>query len=214
MAWKITDLTRYVTSSSDYPDGDIKDNPNGTLVNKRFMTDLIQTIHRAMRLAGITPNSQPDNVTNGYQVAEAFGIEAWKNLGTTLTVAVDSGTITVQTSDIVYNRCQLVGRTFKWQIFLKDFTITGSPNIITIALPAFITAASPTGLELEFAAPIHYQTNSFNANQNKILATQFINSGPLGNHLIAIVNGDNTAFASGTDDRVISINIEAELVPQ
>lgn len=74
MAYKITDFVRFVAVSADYPRGDIKDNPAGTLVNRTMMTDIVQLFSKIMADAGITPNSLPDNVTNGYQLKDALDL--------------------------------------------------------------------------------------------------------------------------------------------
>lgn len=74
MAYRITDLVRFVAASADYPRGDIKDNPAGTLVNRTMMTDMIQLFSKLMDDAGITPNGLPDNVTNGYQLKDALDL--------------------------------------------------------------------------------------------------------------------------------------------
>lgn len=72
MAHAITELTRSVAGSADYPNGDIADNPDGTLVNRMMLTDLLQTFQKLMIDAGITPNGLDDNTTNGYQYIQAL----------------------------------------------------------------------------------------------------------------------------------------------
>jgi len=57
-------------STSDYPDGVIVDENLGTIgtaVSELLYGDIIQAMHKLKRLMGITPNSQPDNESNGYQ---------------------------------------------------------------------------------------------------------------------------------------------------
>ncbi len=75
MALKISDFDGTVVApGGDYPFGDIKNIPSGTRANRKMLDDMIQFFQKAMDLAGITPNSLPDNVTNGYQLIDAvFG---------------------------------------------------------------------------------------------------------------------------------------------
>lgn len=66
----------------NYPDGRVRDNDgtnNGTGVNRSVYGDIHSTISKLMRLYAITPNSLPDNETNGYQIIDAFRGLASKN---------------------------------------------------------------------------------------------------------------------------------------
>ena len=70
-------------ASSDYPNGRIK-NKNltsgapGTPVVEELYGDIIQFFQKLMIEAGLSPNDIPDNVTNGYQLFQAF-LENVKN---------------------------------------------------------------------------------------------------------------------------------------
>ena len=72
------------TATTAYPDGLIVDNASGitgTAVTEILYGDLIQTVHKLRRLAGITPNSLPDNETNGFQFLTALlrqGLPYWQ----------------------------------------------------------------------------------------------------------------------------------------
>lgn len=60
---------------SDYPYGDIKDKTNteqGTDANREVISDHFQFFERMFALSGITANGLPDNLTNGFQLYEAF----------------------------------------------------------------------------------------------------------------------------------------------
>lgn len=73
MAYEIADLDGGVEApSSDYPWGSIKNQPSGTRVNRKLLTDTVQFFQQAMSVCAITPNSLPDNVTNGYQYMRAM----------------------------------------------------------------------------------------------------------------------------------------------
>lgn len=67
-----------------YPDGLIVDNASGitgTAVTEILYGDLIQTVHKLRRLAGITANNTPDNETNGFQFLTALlrqGLPYWQ----------------------------------------------------------------------------------------------------------------------------------------
>lgn len=77
--------------SSEYPYGNIKDDDgtgNGTPVDTEVYADIHQTIERIMFYAkglGITPNGQPDNAYNGFQIFEAmakiFGLKKEIDIG-------------------------------------------------------------------------------------------------------------------------------------
>jgi len=59
------------TPSSAYPDGRIIDQAGvipGTALTEMLYGDLIQTIHKIIRIASINPNNQPDNEANGFQL--------------------------------------------------------------------------------------------------------------------------------------------------
>lgn len=206
MAFNISDFTRPVAAGGDYPYGDIADNPSGTLVNRTMMTDVVQTMQRAMAQAGITPNGTEDNSANGFQVAQALGLEAWTNLGTTL-IAPDTntGSVTVQSGDIIYNRYRLVGRTFQWKIQLQTVTVAGSPTQIVFTLPAAIT-----GMGLTFANDLEVETNSYD--QQAVACRTTLNvSGGFGTNKIILSRLDGTAFQNGTNDQWYHINIHTEL---
>lgn len=75
MAYKITDFDNYIPVSGTYPFGDIKDNDgtgNGTSLNRKNLADIFQFFQGIMSLGGITPNSLPDNETNGSQLPQAL----------------------------------------------------------------------------------------------------------------------------------------------
>jgi hypothetical protein len=73
MALEIADFNGTVVApGGDYPFGDIKDAPSGTVVDKAMMDDMIQFFQKLMSNGAITPNNLPDNVTNGYQLIDAL----------------------------------------------------------------------------------------------------------------------------------------------
>ena len=150
MAHPISDFTRAVAAGGDYPYGDIKDVPGGTLVNRTMLTDLVQTVQRAMALAGITPNGDDDNDANGYQVAQALGLEAWTTANNVAIVANTAPTGSMSAVTYAYNKYKLVGKTLHWQMRLTGVTIAGSPTSFNIDAPDDIAALG-----------IDWQNNSF-----------------------------------------------------
>lgn len=73
MARKITDFDgSTIAVGGAYPFGDIKDNPSGTVVNRKSNADMQQFFQKIMFEANITPNSLPENSTNGWQLVNAL----------------------------------------------------------------------------------------------------------------------------------------------
>jgi len=73
MARKITDFNGTVVAvGGAYPYGDIKDNPSGTIIDRKSNADLQQFFQKLADSAGITLNSLADNSTNGFQLTEAL----------------------------------------------------------------------------------------------------------------------------------------------
>ena len=72
--YNFSDLDGHVLSpNSDYPQGNYNDDPdNGTRANVKMFTDFGQFLSKLLAVNGTTPNGLPDNVTNGYQVFDAF----------------------------------------------------------------------------------------------------------------------------------------------
>lgn len=157
MAHLITELTRSVAGSADYPNGDIKDNPDGTLVNRMMLTDLLQTFQKLMIDAGITPNGLDDNTTNGYQYIQGianmntlFVEDAgdWVDAGTPVVTRIGS-TITIGT--VNFNRYKILGKTLIWQ-FSFEVTIVGTPTALLLDYPAFMASG-----DVDLRNPAHTQ---------------------------------------------------------
>jgi hypothetical protein len=73
MARKITDYNGTVVAvGGAYPYGDVKDNPSGTIIDRKSNADLQQFFQKLADSAGITLNSLADNSTNGFQLTEAL----------------------------------------------------------------------------------------------------------------------------------------------
>jgi hypothetical protein len=74
MAVGIQNFPNIVPANADYLDGDIKDAPSGTPVNRSTNGDIQQFFAKLLRVAGITPNGLRDNETNGYQLFDALQV--------------------------------------------------------------------------------------------------------------------------------------------
>jgi len=74
MAIGIPNYPNIIPADADYLDGDIKDAPSGTPVNRATNGDIQQFFAKIMREASITPNGLRDNESNGYQLYEALEI--------------------------------------------------------------------------------------------------------------------------------------------
>lgn len=149
MAHEITELTRSVAPSADYPWGDLKDNPNGTLANRMMFTDMMQTMQKLMDLAGITPNGSDDNTSNGYQLIQALadfntlsvaGGE-WVAGGSVGFLANNDPVGSYTGITYTYNKYKLFGKTLIWQLSVSG-TIAGSPTSFVISPPAALAADS------------------------------------------------------------------------
>lgn len=200
MAYNFSDLTNAVAASSDYPNGDIKDNPGGTLVNRAMLTDMLQTLHRAMILAGITPNGDPDNVTNGYQMADALGLEAWKDGPDPLGFSTPSGG-SISGGTVGYNKIKTVGKTFYWQLRLVNATIASSPTLIVLDSP-FNTANFP-------ADSMQFNGIYNNGTTSSLLIVSL--NGPTGFGQIQFRLAGGAAFTNGTTNQSFYFNIMGEL---
>lgn len=79
-----------------WPYGELRDNPgdnSGTPVNEELVSDVMQLMEVVMADAGITANGQLDNLTNGFQLYQAF-IEFVRNKQATES---DKGTAEIAT---------------------------------------------------------------------------------------------------------------------
>jgi hypothetical protein len=72
MATGIQNFPNIIPADADYLDGDIKDAPSGTPVNRSTNGDIQQFFAKLLRVAGITPNGLRDNESNGYQLYDAL----------------------------------------------------------------------------------------------------------------------------------------------
>lgn len=130
-----------VAPGGDYPFGDVKDQPGGTLVDRKFTDDGLQFFQKLMNLAGITPSGNPDNVSNGYQIQQAFDIltgrDAWAALVPGIIAGGGGGTIDVSGAKTVYSRYRIIGKTLFVQQQFRGAVVTGTMSDIIIVMPNF-----------------------------------------------------------------------------
>lgn len=149
MAYKIyPDLTGSLAPTADYPRGDTKDNPGGTLVNRAMVTDLLQFQSKLIADAGMTPNSLPDNVTNGFQVMDAFKWHTgnFRSAGSPSATFINNvGTPITATINVKFNKYVAMGTNMVvWQMCLSPVTVAANAKFLIIALPADLIAATKT----------------------------------------------------------------------
>lgn len=134
----------------DYPYGAIKNDTgvgDGTPVDFQVYNDVHQFLSRLFALSGLTANGLPDNLTNGFQLYEAFeklaGLQAWTTATITPTASTATPGATAVLSGTTYSKFKIVGKTFIWN-FTSGVTTTGSPLDLSVTLPESITL--PSGL--------------------------------------------------------------------
>jgi hypothetical protein len=162
MAYKISDFTRPVAPDSDYPYGDVKDNPSGTEWNRVAANDMVQFFRRIADNAGITLNSLPDNVSNGFQFSQALNtlINAQASVfasslntpsGTYLGVVVSGCSVSTSGSDVTITPGYLfydgklvhcVGGTVTLSSGLNAFLSIGALDAMPTCTPVLLSSAT------------------------------------------------------------------------
>lgn len=157
MAREIADFNGTVVApDGTYPYGRVKDAPNGTVADETMIGDTIQFTQKLMGEAGVTPNGDPDNNSDGWQIYEAFeilaGRAAWDTIptsGGTATgySAVGGGTVTVDSGDRIYERVQQLGKTIRYTSQVRGAAISGTVGSIEMNIASLggLTAASNSG---------------------------------------------------------------------
>lgn len=154
--------------NADYPYGAIKNDTgigDGTPVDVQAYGDIHQFFARMFAQSGITANGLPDNLTNGFQLYEAFqklaGISGWT--AATITPAISTSTsgatVVFFNTGQVYSKFRIVGKTVTWN-FVAGITCTGSPTSLQLTLPAAFTFPSPLPSSGGIATGCKVQTKS------------------------------------------------------
>lgn len=187
---------------TNYPNSSIKDDPSGffgTPVNRLTYDDLQQTFRRALTNTDIAPNNLPDNVTNTYQYAQAFGLEPWKAAGNPTFTAIGGGSVSTVGATILYNKYRRAGKTVYYQFTIVGMTISGTVTSIEMVLP-FLTTA--------FSNPSGQQVGTYdNIAQLLVLLQEPI----FGGFGVTLSRNSAAAFNTGTNTENISFSIVAEV---
>lgn len=121
-----------IPPDSDYPYGDIKDNPGngtGTPINRETNADLHQFLARMADKAGITLNDLPDNDYTGFQFFEALeGIIAIKTQKDSLSFGISGGGAVLTTGIKGRRRVPFKCRITGWEM-ISDVSCTAVMDV-------------------------------------------------------------------------------------
>jgi hypothetical protein len=189
MAREIADFNGTVVApDGTYPYGRVKDAPNGTVADETMIGDTIQFTQKLMGEAGVTPNGDPDNNSDGWQIYEAFetlvGRAAWNVIpasGGTATAytASGGGSVTVDAGDREYERVLGTGKTIRYQSRVRNADITGTVSSIKMnvaSLGGLFAAANAGGV---YPVIVNGEVGStLVLDANPVLFELFYSSGP------------------------------------
>lgn len=89
------------TNPTDYPNGSIKDAPNGVAMNRTTFDDIFQFFSKLCRFNSITPNNTPDNEANGFQYVEALRATSCSKFTKTFVSGLDGDIVTITRAEMV-----------------------------------------------------------------------------------------------------------------
>jgi hypothetical protein len=89
------------TNPTDYPNGSIKDAPNGVGMNRTTFDDIFQFFSKLCRFNSIAPNNTPDNEANGFQYVEALRATSCSKLVKTFISGLDGDVVTITRAEII-----------------------------------------------------------------------------------------------------------------
>jgi hypothetical protein len=133
----LVDKQNATAPDSDYPFGNIKDNPGngtGTPVNKEVYADFHQFFEKMFSESGIVANGLPDNEYNGFQLFWAL----LKNISYRISSrnTFDTGDPITDINDFIYNG-----------IFTIVDTDSNIPNGMTASSTMMVSAFSTTSIQ-------------------------------------------------------------------
>jgi hypothetical protein len=164
---KLLDKVNVEAASSDYPYGRPKNNTgtnNGTPVDLEFLGDYVQFFEHIMNQAAITPNGLPDNVTNGFQLFEAFLKVVRTSYGPIVPISFKSGLTELRpASYTIRGGVVYLSGSCSWPEGEPDIEVGG--NILSAALPV---GARPLQLmqysHIDISDPPNAEASSININ--------------------------------------------------
>ncbi|MGB0881432.1 MAG: hypothetical protein ACPGSO_00655 [Vicingaceae bacterium] len=139
----LTDATNVDAPNGDYPNGKVRDRNGttpGTIYNEVLHGDLIQTIQKIIIEAGITPNSNPDNVSNGYQIYDAMrkSLKYYRSYIVRLTAQIGG-----QPPSAGVHVNEFDGVTFTWsRQGVGHYRVTASSNVFALNDRVMVIASS------------------------------------------------------------------------
>lgn len=142
--------------SVDFPHGRIKDKAgavNGTPVNEAVYGDIHQFFQELMARAGLTPNGNPDNATNGYQLVDALqtlcGVGPFAGVtgNGVLPLLTYNNSAVYSVAGGSYVKYKKIGKLAIVEVFISFLSLTSgtAPQTVNVALPSGLTMKnSPT----------------------------------------------------------------------
>ena len=129
--------------------------------------------------------------------ADLIYISGWQDAGATSFVASGGGSVTVDLADIQYNKYTMNENTVTYQLYASSVTVTGTVSSILVDFP-FLTSGTPVA---SGRFPVGYTSS------DGVIVGQV---GALG---ITIFPSSGSNFATGTNNKELSINITFEIEP-
>lgn len=181
-----------------YPKGNIRNKDTGALppedgtpVVEEVYGDIIQLFQRITQLGNVTENDLPDNLTNGYQLMQAFRNVFMKN--TLITERVDIATPTALTAG---DHVTMAGLNSKMFAYLAE----GDDNLRAFILNTQANNIAATG------TPLPIPENSANAAMAQISENTVVIANDFGNtYKVYTYSGDPLGAPAGTFSEVASL---------
>lgn len=146
MARQLSSQTNVVAPGGSYPYGRIKNDTgtgDGTPVSEALYGDMHQFFARLMALTGITPNNNPDNTTNGFQLVEALQKYVQPDWSTTGITFATIGSVTWADNDASGTTDFPVS----YKNGINEISLAGSASISTTSTPGDIAIITlPSGV--------------------------------------------------------------------
>lgn len=138
--------------------------------------------------------------------------DEWIDAGTAPVLSPDTGAVTIDPADVIYNKFRISHGTLNWQFHAEDITVSGSPAAILFEIPQEIQ-----DLGLEIGAKGLVQLGGLYDSAGTpfslyVTLGKSIAGTDLGEAIVLRKTAGGT-FADGTNNKNISFSISCELVP-